>query len=78
MDINDELEEYAGLESSELGEMLSALVRLSRCSGYSDRLKSALEVEMQEQLSWLKENCEIVEHERTFKKTVRELKFNDE
>ncbi len=74
------LEEYAELEGSELGETLTALIRLSRHESHINKpLAVALQIEMQDQLDWLKDNCTIEEEivqPSTYKKRV--LRFFNE
>lgn len=70
----EELEKFAELEGTELGEMCTLLVRLH---GYRDYIGAetvaALSAEIEEQLQYFKETFRIAETEVTITRTVIEL-----
>lgn len=73
----EELQEYAGLEGSELGEVCHALVYLSNYGSYvSDAFYEALYTEIESQLANFKTNCRIVGKERIEKYFEQSLEWN--
>ncbi len=72
------LEKYAELESSEMGDTLTALIRLSRYADHiSEALTTALQIEMKEQLDWLQEHSVIEEKVIQAARTIQVLRFLD-
>lgn len=75
--VANELQKYAELEDTELGELCRAIIQLSRYVDYvSEEFVSTLLVEMEDQLLNFQENATIVEREETFKRTVAYLDWN--
>ena len=71
-----ELEKYAQLEGSEIGELCSALIQttyLTTCA--SDNFRAALVKEIKDQLKMFKDNTEIVEKEITSTQKCTELEW---
>ena len=82
MDIQDtmiDLEVYADLEGTEVGELCAGLIRLHRLYPYflDGKFKEALEKEIEAQLNNFKEFSEIVEKEETRPHKYQELVWND-
>ncbi len=61
-DLITELEEYADLDGTEVGEYWAALVDIHRHSyAMNDTFVAALDAEIKEQVEFIRENFEIVE-----------------
>lgn len=72
----EELQKYAEMEDTELGETCQALVQLSHYPDYvSDEFQAALYKEMVEQLENFQENATIVESTETWTRPVFYLKW---
>lgn len=71
-----QLEEYAELEGSEIGESCMYLISLYRRRDYlSNHFINAVELEIDYQLDNFKENCRVVERESTHKYIIKELEW---
>lgn len=79
MGLCEELDEYAKLEGTEIGETCEALIQLTSFLDYvSVKFRKSLEVEISRQLKNFKDNSKIIEREvnmKVFK--VRELEWNN-
>lgn len=74
-----ELEKYAFLEGSEIGETLRVLIVAAHNYTYqSDEFNAALTKEILEYLEYMKENTEIAESESVITEKFKYLKWNDE
>lgn len=72
-----ELEKYADLDGSELGEYCIALISVYNRRDYaSPEFETLLDEELSRQLTYFKENCEIVERTETFTRKIRDLEWN--
>ena len=73
----EQLQTFADLEGSEVGEVLQLLLDIQ--SGYSDYISPHLEEVLEKQLLMFyqdfMENFEVVEHEEIFKRTVKSLEM---
>ncbi len=82
--MNDEmvsdLEDYAVVEGSKLGNMCLELTSLYWHYRHqtNDNFKNALREEIEKQLDNFKKNCKIVKREKTVTRTIRELEWNKE
>lgn len=72
------LSEYANLEKTEIGEMLSSLISMYRNSDYvTQEFAEAIEKEVRFQVKWFKEHVKIVDREIVEKKyIIQELLFD--
>ena len=74
-----ELEEYARLEGTEIGEMCRALLQMADCATYvTDKFADALAKEILEQLEMFQTQTSIVEKEETYTTTVKRLEWINE
>lgn len=74
-----ELEQYAHLEGSEIGETLRVLIVAARNYTYqSDEFNEALTKEILEYLEYMQLNTKIVDSERTITEKFKYLEWNDE
>jgi hypothetical protein len=72
----EELEEYAMMEGTEIGELCGKLLSLVSLSSYaSDEFQNSLAREINLQLKNFKENSEIVERTVTETTTYKELEW---
>lgn len=73
-----ELEEYADLEGSELGEVVHLLLRLNQYQyGLSDEFKKALASEIESIYRLFANETKIIEREVISKRIVKELVWSD-
>jgi hypothetical protein len=78
MNIIEELEKYAKLEGSELGEALGDLCHIANYADYlSDVFSKAVEKEIIYQLDFLKKHTKIVTNTRTETYEYEELEWLD-
>lgn len=74
--ITQELQRYAELEDTELGEACTALIHASRFTDYvGEEFAQALVTELEEQLRVFKQETRIVEREEMIKRTVVYLEW---
>jgi hypothetical protein len=74
----EELEKYANLEGSELGELCQALIAVARYPDYccSKKFFKAVEQEIDAQLKNFQDHCKIVDREEPSTRRIRELEWN--
>ena len=71
-----ELEEYANMEGTEIGELCHVLIRMANYRDYmSDEFRLALEKEIKSQLNMFKGSTQIVEKVETFTQKFKELEW---
>lgn len=74
----EELQKFAELENTELGELWASLIAVAYHSEYaSDDFAKALENEIDAQLDHCKKHATIVEEEETFTRKVVSLEWDD-
>lgn len=72
----NELEEYSNLENTEVGEVCSLLVEISRYSDFISReFYSSLQKEIKSQLDNFKNNTKIVQEIITHKSVSKKLEW---
>ena len=72
----NELEKYAKLEGSEIGELCELLLTIANYGSYmGDEFHSALVEEIQSQLEMFKIQTKIVETEKTYNEKYTELEW---
>ena len=78
LELKEELENYANIEGTELGDYCLGLCSLVSYTNYlcSPEFKKILEEEMKSFLREFETRCEIVEKEETYK--VKTLVWNEE
>lgn len=75
-DLITELEEYAHLDRTEVGEYWAALVDMRKHSdSIGDAFSAALDIEIAEQVEYIRANFEIVEEEEQCSIVVRRLEY---
>jgi len=74
----NELEEYAEMEGTELGELCGTLCSLMNYFDYTrtEEFESAVAAEIEQQLAYFKKHSKVVETEETHKHTVIDLEWN--
>ena len=73
----DELQKYAELEGTEVGEFCSMLCQIAQYPDYmTNEFFAAVEKEIYAQLSNFKSNARIVETKKTLTHTITELGWN--
>lgn len=75
MTVVEELEEYAMLEYSEVGEYWAALIKLFRCSLIDFNLKPKIQQAIANELKFVKESSVITETEKTYYQKVKKLEW---
>lgn len=74
----ERLKEYISLEETELGELISSLLKAYRYEDYmSEKFYIALKLELQDHLRWFDTHCKIIEREIVDKYKVKELEFDE-
>lgn len=73
------LQDYADLDGTELGEYCQALIELQRFEYMMPKeLVKKLRLEIESRLYWYRDNSRIITREETMARNVRSLQFFDE